>query len=431
MANEKLVALEHLKDILPLFEDGILDKINELLPQSVEPAHDDIPSLFIKGEMPEAKTYVPMEMEYVSKTDKFHSYIYAKLQGTSSLEHPKKNLTVVFYEDEARSNGLYKDFKGWGKANKFVLKADYTDILHARNVVCAKLWSKVVASRPDYDSLPEELKNSPNNGAIDGFPVKVYVNSEYQGLYSFTIPKGAWQFGLNESNPDHALIGAEINDNGDADYERNPCNFSEVWRDADTYHDAWEIEVGSDKTQIRALWNMIYTAINFGEANIEDYLDVQSAIDYFIFQDIILGTDGLAKNMLMVTYDMAKWYLSAYDMDATFDLSWEGELLDCCDVEMPDYPYLNNYSQLLQFLWDNYWDEMVERYFELRNSVLSEAAIISEFENYINIYGEDVYIQDAIPYPDIPNATENNLSRLKTFAHSRLEFLDNYYGGEE
>ena len=58
-------------------------------------------------------------------------------------------------------------------------------------------------------------------------------------------------------------------------------------------------------------------------------IDIQSAIDYYIFQDIILGTDGLAKNMILLNYDnKLKWYLSPYDMDATFDLDWNGNILN-------------------------------------------------------------------------------------------------------
>ena len=424
MTNEKLVKLGHLEDIIPAFEEHILTKVqDDLLPKKVEPKYNDIPSIFINGVMPTAKEYVPMEMEYVSKTDKFHSYIYAKLQGTSTLSLPKKNLTVIFYKDEARNNGLYKDFKGWGKSNKFILKADYNDILHARNIVCAKLWSKVVASRPDYDTLPKELRNSPNNGAIDGFPVKVYVNGEYQGLYGFTIPKGAWQFGLDEDNPNHALISAEINDNGDESLMSNPCNFNYLWSMG--YPDAWDVEVGTDKVTIQSSFDRIVVDLDDRMFMIETHLDIQSAIDYFIFQDVILGTDGLAKNMLMFTVDMNKWYLSAYDMDSTFDLSWEADLLDCYDAEIGLYPYLNRYSELLDYILNVRYTDYVDRYFELRNTVLSEASIISEFENYINIYGEDVYIQDTIPYPDIPLVTENTLNRLKIFVHNRLEFLDN------
>ena len=53
-----------------------------------------------------------------------------------------------------------------------------------------------------FNKLPEELRNSPNNGAIDGFPVKVFINGVYNGLYNWTIPKCDWMFGMNSKNGD-------------------------------------------------------------------------------------------------------------------------------------------------------------------------------------------------------------------------------------
>lgn len=144
--------------------------------------------------------------------------------------------------------------------------------------------------------------------------------------------------------------------------------------------------------------------------------------------EIILGTDGLAKNMLLATYDMTKWYLSAYDMDSTFDLDWNGEILEYYDYDMPESPYNNRYSNLLSYIWDNYWDDYVKRYIELRKSVLSYSSIIEEFEKYIGVYGEDVYIQDTAIYTDIPSVTSNTLKSLQNFVRDRLECLDSEYG---
>ena len=132
--------------------------------------------------------------------------------------------------------------------------------------------------------------------------------------------------------------------------------------------------------------------------------------------------------MLLATYDMSKWYLSAYDMDSTFDLDWNGEILEYYDSDMPDEPYNNQFSSLLQYISDNYWAAYIERYTELRKSVLSYSSIIEEFEKYIGVYGEDVYIQDAAIYPDIPSVTYNTLNSLRDFVSDRLEYLDDAYG---
>lgn len=426
MANDILTTVETLKSILPVFEDNIIEKIKNASPKITEPANDDIPTIFISGSIPDSKSYVAGELEYVSKTTKFHAYTYIKLQGNSTLRLPKKNYTVNLYNDESRSVKLNKEFKNWGLHNNFVLKADYNDILHARNVVGAKLWSKVVQSRSDYDTLPEELKNSPNHGAIDGFPVRVYINGAYNGLYNWEIPKCDWMVGMNSANANHVLLSAEFNDNGDINYQYNPCNFNTLWDGNKNYFD---VEVGENSPELVSSLNAVIGAIiNDDSVALEQTLDIKGAIDYFIFQEIILGTDGLAKNMLLATYDMTKWHLSAYDMDSTFDLDWNGEILDWYDSDIPDVPYNNKFSSLLQYIRNNYWDDYVERYIELRKSVLSYSSIIEEFEKYINIYGEDVYIQDTAIYPDIPSVVDNTPRSLQSFVADRLEYLDDAYG---
>ena len=425
MANDILTTMETLKSILPVFEDNIIEKVKDASPKIVEPADDDIPMIFITGTIPDSKTYVSGELEYVSKSYRFHAYTYIKLQGKSTLYLPKKNYTVNLYSDENRSVKLNKEFKNWGFHNNFVLKADYKDILHARNVVGAKLWSKVVQSRSDYDTLPEELKNSPNNGAIDGFPVRVYINGAYNGLYNLAIPKCDWMVGMNSANANHVLLNAEFNDNGNVAYQNNPCNFNTLWDGSEGY---FSVEVGKNSAELASSFNTIISSIiNNDSASLEQSLDIKSAIDYFIFQEIILGIDGLANNMLLATYDMTKWYLSAYDMDATFDLYWDGNILEYYNADMPSYPYDNRYSSLLQYIWGNYWDDYVRRYVELRKSVLSYSSIIEEFEKYIGIFGEDVYIQDTVIYPEIPSVTDNTLRSLRFFVRDRLEYLDSKY----
>ena len=425
MADNALVTMGVLDNILPYVKDNIISEVNKKS-INTEPVDGDLPVVYITGDIPTTKKYVKGEIEYISKTSKFKVYTYIKLQGNSSLQYPKKNFTIKLYKNEARTIKANKEFKNWGAHNNFVLKADYIDILHARNVVSAKLWSKVVQSRSDYDMLPDGIKNSPNNGVIDGFPVQVYINGEYCGLYCWTIPKCDWMVGMDSSNVNHALLSAEFNDNGDIAYQYNPCNFNALWDGSSDYFD---VEIGTNDTTLVSSLNRVISAVmNSDKTTFEQVLDIQGAIDYFIFQTVILGTDGLAKNMLLATYDMTKWYLCPYDMDATFDLDWEGDILDIYDRIPPYYPYNNRYSSLLTGILEGYNNEYKARYFELRKSVLSYSSIVNEFEKYIAIYGEDIYIQDTINFPAIPSVPFNTLNSLRIFVKDRLNYLDDYYG---
>ena len=231
---------------------------------------------------------------------------------------------------------------------------------------------------------------------------------------------------MNSANANHVLLSAEFNDNGDIIYQYNPCNFNTLWDGNKNYFD---VEVGKNSPELVSSLNTIISSIiNVDSTSLEQSLDIKSAIDYFIFQEIILGTDGLAKNMLLATYDMSKWYLSAYDMDSTFDLDWNGKILEDYNSDIPNPPYNNQFSSLLQYIRNNYGAAYIERYTELRKSVLSYSSIIEEFEKYIGVYGEDVYIQDTAIYPNIPSVTDNTLNSLRNFVRDRLEYLDSKYG---
>jgi hypothetical protein len=166
----------------------------------------DVPRVYFTGPLPTTKDDVLAEMTYVSKTETFHCYITIKCQGTSSMSYPKKNFTIKLFQDTDRTIKLKKDFMGWGPQNKFCLKANYIDCTHARNIICARLWSDACSTR---ENLNERLAAAPNNGAIDGFHIKVYSNGVYQGLYTWNIPKDGWMFDM-EDNGNEAVYCCEV-----------------------------------------------------------------------------------------------------------------------------------------------------------------------------------------------------------------------------
>lgn len=418
------ITFNELKDILETFKKNVKKEIaRDMKSLVIEPSNNDIPIVNIIGKLPTKKLNVPCELEYSSLTTSFKANIKIKIQGQSSTIFPKRNYSIELYGDKYFNVPMNKSFKNWGSHNKYVLKANYTDHLHARNIVCANLWANIVRKRKDFDTLPEELKNTPNMGAIDGFPIKLYANGEYKGIYTWNIPKKDWMFNVDKKNPNHAVLQGNANDFGSDEYKTNPCNFNALWNGS-SY---WTVEEGKESDDLTNSFNRVITAVaNSDKASLEKYLDIQGAIDYFIFQDVILGIDGLSNNMLCLTYDMNKWYLSAYDMDSTFGLKATGVMDGTPTDEMPA-AYLNQHSALLELIITEYNAEMKARYKELRKNELSYFAITSAFEKFLTVASEDERIKDVIAYPDIPNITTNTFESLKTFIKERLEYLDTKY----
>lgn len=411
---------------------NILQQVNELPnaddAPNLEPTDGDIPKVFLTGSefsnMTNDKNEVNMEMEYRSKTKQFHAYIGIKYQGTSSLNYDKKNFTVKLFDDEAHESKQTHLFRDWKYAkNKFVLKANYIDHSHARNIVCANLWDEVVSSRSDYDTLPVELRNSPKNGAIDGFPIKLYVNGTYQGVYTWNIGKDDWMWGMDEDNANHVLLCVEHNTDGE--FKLRPYNFRALWNGTDAY---FEVEVGTAGTAVTtAINNLIGFVMNNDGSTFRNgigaYLDIQSAIDYYIHQYVISGLDGLAKNMLLGTYDGKKWYCGAYDMDSTLGLFWNGTRFTEANYKCPE-DYQEKFSLLWERLEANFWSEIKARYAELRKTVYSVGNMFTHFEQFMDTIGLDLYAEDLTIYTGIPSGSTNNIKQLRNFIRDRLTYCD-------
>ena len=204
-----LVSLEFLKNVLNGFKKDIEQDINiSRNIGKIEPSDTDIPIVNLNGSIPTNRNEVFCVLDYSSLTDSFRAYAKNKIQGRISTSFPKKNFAIELFSDEGTLIPFNKEFKNWGAHNEYVLKANWIDHLHARNIASANLWADIVRNRSDFDSLPDEYKNSPNMCAIDGFPIKVYANGEYQGIYTWNIPKDAWMFGMG-SGTKEAIVTAD------------------------------------------------------------------------------------------------------------------------------------------------------------------------------------------------------------------------------
>lgn len=397
---------------------------------SIEPIEDDIPKVFFGKALPQNKTDIIMSFRYISKTKDISGYCKTKAQGNSAMGYPKKNQTVKLYKDAQCSQKLKVDFKGWGKQNKFCFKANWVDCSHARNIVCARLWGDIVSSRADYSELPEELRNSPNNGAVDGFPVKLYANGIYQGIYTLNIPKDAWMTNMDEDNPNHVVLCAETNTDGN--FAETPCNFRALWEGVDEnkedYENYWSVEVGAYSDAVKNSLNALISCVKDTDdetfmATIEDHLDLQSAMDYYILQYVIFGIDGLAKNMLLYTYDGTKWFCGAYDMDTVFGASSANNYFFPYNRRVPE-DCAEQYSLLWSRIEELYPEELKARYAELRYSVLSVENIINEFERFTDIISKDLYEEDGEIFPDIPSLSTNNIKQIRNYANARIGYCD-------
>ena len=406
---------------------AIIDAVSKGI-SPVEPSNNDIPLVFFGGDLPQIKQDAIMDFRYVSKNRDISGYIKTKAQGSSSLNYPKKNQTVKLYSDEACTQKLKVNFKKWGAQNKYCYKANWMDITHARNIVSAQLWGDIVKSRSNYLELPEELRSSPNQGAVDGFPVKLYANGKYQGRYTLNIPKDAWMVNMDKNLDTHCILCGENYGSG--------CFRVEAKIDGTDWEDALHDVVPES---IKQRWNQIISFVMNSndeefKQNLGNYFDVESLIDYHLFGLYSCGLDAYGKNQIYLTYDGQKWIASMYDMDSTWGLYWNGAKLLESNYSRESYEDMVNGSGNLLYirLEENFQDELTSRWNELLKGPLSISNVLSKFEQFISIAPTELVQEDYATttadgkFTNIPSKTTNNIQQIRKFAVERLSYMKTY-----
>lgn len=344
------------------------------------------------------------------KGNYFKKHAILNAQGNSSMVFVKKNVAIDLCDDEWVGDDTPKVRIGeWVPQDSFHMKAYYTDFFRGVGAVSYKLYDQIVRTRGNMYDRPwkkalldmskiETTTKSFGNPYVgdyelltdtgarcfpDGFPVAVYLNGEFYGIFSFQLKKHRDNYHMDKSTAEHVHLDGTINydilwngtivwGTGDNGFEvRNPKNLYAIGGnkyDADIKQEeiAGEDEVNAwiaagqlpDGTVISSKIkknlqmtakvkkyiqdfansiNIIKAAASTYEATsktdedlktfktvFEKYYDVENLIDYIIISDLIKNEDGFSKNWQWFTYDGIKWYVGLYDCDICYGAFWDG-----------------------------------------------------------------------------------------------------------
>lgn len=361
-----------------------------------------------------------------------------KVQGASSASLAKKNYTLHL-------DHMIELIPGYGKQKKYVIKADMTDFSHVRNVGCAKLWGKVRETRikaddaiksNDTDYLVDNAGNhitgeadpqlsiGGNYGAVDGFPIALYINDKYWGLYTFNVPKDDWMAKMPKKKG-HAIVStvwASFNESTRLDGKDMDIEFCGT-EDSD-----WVFRSINDLIDtVKASYD---TKDDFAKV-ITPLLDIDSAIDYYVYSVAIGNVDGVVRNFNLQTWDGKKWYFAAYDLDMVF-----GRTPDLLDYLSPEYngssirhggltfENMATGNRIFHQLWKFYKDEIIARYKGLASNVLSGSNVGTFFTNYVKKIPVALKAQEDKTWPQTPLTDSNNIDQIRWWYTYHIDFLN-------
>ena len=158
------------------------------------------------------------------------------------------------------------------------------------------------------------------------------------------------------------------------------------------------------------------TLENSFKEKFDEYLDKDSTINYFIMLEFASLSDNVAKNMLLATYDGKVWYPTLYDLDSSWGTKYDG--LSTLNYE--DYTGFE-YMELWNKLQKNFSKEIAERYFELREDILTKENIMKKFNDFKNSIPQETYKKEQKRWKNIPGY---DISQIEEFLEIRIPLID-------
>lgn len=382
-------------------------------------------------------------IEFWDKTGNyFKKYIKFKAQGTSSILYIEKNQTIDIYNDPECSDPCDIIFGNWVAQDSFHLKAYYIDVFRGISNAVYNLCEEVIKymdsrnNRVVYDESSIKYNKSTGNfatdfgdGALchpDGFPVELYVNGDYYGLYVWNLKKHRKNYSMDKSNYTTALLDGVINSSsffgGSIDWTafelKNPkklvtmdgtvydadTNRKELIDSSSAYYDASN-QTHKDTAKIKELIIRQAQAMNViktSQSTLDflNYYDYKAMACYFIVSNVICNYDGFNKNWIWTIYNNTA-APSFYDLDSVFGRVWDGTYVESGSI----FAVLGTDENLpTGQLFKLFKSELKQLYKDLRSSgILTVDNIMKHVNAWINFVGLDAYNRNNEKWTSIPS----------------------------
>ena len=434
-------------DVKEITTDNIIYKGKELIPASEVAMTDSeyvycerprFGEIHLYGELPtdtsDDRTPTDMVVEFGVEGKKiFKANAQLSIQGHGTAESIKHNWTIDLFN----SNGdeLAVKFGNMPALDSFHLKGYYTDRTQARGVGGAAIWRDLVGKLGyPYGKVNNKPLNISDGQKIDsiycadaryredGFPVVMYHNGEFYGLYTIKTKKHRKNYGMQKAVKDEIFLDSITY----TAFLNEPFNYAD-WElknpKLDGYDEGMPITDASVSANINRLFSFLNN-ISTEADNHADYIVLPHWIAYFIFSELVGNSDINGNNMNILTWDGTHWSIVPYDLDVSLGLhTWDEHYIEPSMTGL-----ITTGIAFFRNFYNAYKDDIISMYRKFR-----EMGFISED----NLYGYYVRQVESIPrevYELDLERWENNwsngiptLEQIYNYLHSRIEYLDSLW----
>ncbi|RXT30325.1 hypothetical protein BVJ53_01060 [Lacticaseibacillus chiayiensis] len=390
-----------------------------------------LPIVKLYGDVPASGTdKTTNRFIYQDGTYIINGYTKTSWQGQSSQSLPKKSYKFKPYTDATMKTKLPMQIDPkFAPASDFVLKAFYNDPTLSLDNIGNEIMHDLAASRKTFSP---DLNSTAYLGQCYGKPVELYFNDNYQGLYFFRSGAKEATYGVDGKDTTKFVIEGE-SEKGAAMFQA-PA----VTKWGDGTGDGLEVEFEPNIPDTltddqKAKFNAFVKMVNDG--NIETFkantlqTSVEAAIDYIIFYNLMGSVDSCGRNLEWVTWDNGDHFtVIPYDLDQMFFNDYNG--IGRADTNVNAFPVVQmrfgtTHNKYFDLIAQAYPQQLNDRYYELRKTIMREDNIIKRFTDYGSHIGIANYNKEVAKWPIAGRLV--NYQYLQSIVYDRFKLVDTQF----
>ncbi len=354
-----------------------------------------------------------------SNTSHFINCCGIETRGGTANRRPKKSFGIEFWNNYEQRESRTFNFFEMSPNDDWILDALYSDRSRVRNRVAFDIWNRIRRSAKEHN-------NTVCYSDIKGEYVELFLNQKYQGLYCLTERIEGEKLGLTSKQD--SLQGFLYKSEGWTttnqliEVKDTTVDYQNKWQ-------SWEQKYPNNKHQL--IWKPLYNFVDFMANSsdqqfsnqINEVLNLDNVIDYYILINLIYGTDNVGKNYMLAKKSInSPFCLIPWDMDATWGRNYKGEKIKY-DKEV----HFIIFERLIKLNPSDFKQRLHDRYFDLRETILTNDAIMDIFQYYTDeLINSGAHERNDALWPEQSSNLQHELEYIETWLSKHTEFLDSH-----
>lgn len=370
---------------------------------------------------PKTNSFLRINDPYFSNNGNFiqqyETYAGIEIRGGVSTHYPKVSYSIELWVDLNSRTSDDFPLLGLRDDDDWILDAMYIDKARMRNIVSFELWEAI--TEHEKENITDEISS------IHGKYIELFINNNYQGIYSLNekIDRKQLNLDVNYNGFGGLLYKAVQWDIGAVTF----IGYSDITK-TDRW-EGWQQEYPEPENHIQ--WEPLYDFIKFVvesddmefKEQVNNYIDLNNFLNYYIFLNIISGFDNVGKNtFLYKKTNTSKFRIAPWDMDGTWGRNWDSTYVGT------HHHFTNNlFDRLIETDAGSTKHKLKQKWISLRSDIISKQSLLDYFRENSNLFSQSQCIERENQKWDSNININRELEYIENWINERIDYLDAYF----